>query len=183
MTKYLETLPARRVVNAAGKSEFHVGENGLCIVEELAARGCSVVTIARALGMGKDAFRSVRYRQPEVEEALERGRAIEHDSLVSNLRHAADGGNVVANIVLLKARHTYREGEPLEASASDESNARGARCLVGDGDSDGAGWLALQERSHPCAGPRIVCCGAPGHGRGAYVGWASARPRQRGCGR
>jgi len=125
MTKFVESLPARRVVNASGKSEYHVSETGLCVVEELAARGCSVVTIARALGMGKDAFRSIRNRQPEVDEALERGRAVEHDSLVSNLRRAADGGNVVANIFLLKARHAYREGEPLEAPIAADLSAGG----------------------------------------------------------
>ena len=106
-TEYLDNLPARRVVNDVGKSEYRVGAKGLKVVEELAARGCSVVTIAKALRMGRDGFRRVRDRQPEVLEALERGRAVEHDRLVGNLRLAADEGNVVANIFLLKARHDY----------------------------------------------------------------------------
>lgn len=111
-------LPARRVVNDFGKSEYVVTETGLKVVGDLAARGCSVVTIARALGMGRDAFRAVRGRQPEVEDALEQGRAVEHDALVGNLRAAADEGNIVANIFLLKARHQYREGEAIEANLS-----------------------------------------------------------------
>ncbi len=69
-TEYLDNLPARRVVNDVGKSEYRVGAKGLKIVEELSARGCSVVTIANALRMGRDAFRRCRDRQPEVLEAL-----------------------------------------------------------------------------------------------------------------
>lgn len=86
-------LPARRVVNDLGKSEYVVTDTGLKVVGDLAARGCSVVTIARVLGMGRDAFRAVRSRQPDVEDALEQGRAVEHDALVGNLRAAADEGS------------------------------------------------------------------------------------------
>lgn len=95
-------LPARRIVNDLGKGEYVVTDTGLKVVGDLAARGCSVMTIARALGMGRDAFRAVRGRQPEVKDALEQGRAVERDTLV---------GNIVANIFLLKACHQFRNGE------------------------------------------------------------------------
>lgn len=111
-------LPSRRVVNAEGKSEWRVGRRGLKIVEELAARGVAVPTIAKALRMGKETFRRVRDRQPEVQEALDRGRAIEHDRLVAKLHELAMDGNVTAVIFALKARHSYREGEPLEGGGS-----------------------------------------------------------------
>ncbi len=111
-------LPSRREVNKDGKSELVVGRRGLQIVEELAARGVAEATIAKALRMGKDGFRGVRRRQPEVQEALDRGRAIEHDRLVGKLFDTAMEGNVVAGIFLLKARHGYREGEPLEGGTS-----------------------------------------------------------------
>jgi len=89
-------LPSRRVVNAEGKSEWRVGRRGLKVVEELAARGVAVPTIAKALRMGKETFRRVRERQPEVQEALDRGRAIEHDRLVAKLHELAMDGNVTA---------------------------------------------------------------------------------------
>ena len=117
--------PARRVVNEDGKSIYRVEMRGLALVEELAARGCSVVTIARALGMSREAFNACRKRQPEVEETFERGRAVEHDALVSNLRQAAEEGNIVASIFLLKARHQYREGEALEANVNLSVNTGG----------------------------------------------------------
>ncbi|NIZ08633.1 hypothetical protein [Pseudooceanicola sp. HF7] len=121
-------LPARLVPPGSGelgRSHWHVTELGLAVVEEMAGRGCHVATIARALGMSKDAFKSCRDRQPEVDEAYHRGLAREHDQLVSNLRAAADDGNIVANIFLLKARHQYREGEALEANLNLSVNTGG----------------------------------------------------------
>ena len=123
-----EKLPARLVPpepGAGGRSHWRVTELGLALVEELAGRGVHVATIARALGMSKDAFRSCRDRQPEVDDAYHAGLAREHDALVGNLREAADEGNIVANIFLLKARHQYREGEALEANLSLSVNTGG----------------------------------------------------------
>lgn len=101
-----------------GRSSFKVGAKGLKIIEELTGRGCSLTTVARVLRMSRDTLREVRMRQPEVEEAYQRGLAIEHDALTSNLRTLADSGNVVANLFLLKSRHGYREGEPLEVNVA-----------------------------------------------------------------
>ena len=129
----LDDLPSRKVnpgPGGQGRSHYVVGARGIKIVEELSARGCHVTTIAKALRMGKDAFLACRQRQPEVEEAYQRGLGTEHDALVSNLRAAANTGNVVANIFLLKARHAYREGEPLEVNVS--VNAGGVLVVPAD---------------------------------------------------
>jgi hypothetical protein len=117
----VDDLPSRKVnpgPGGVGRSHFVVGARGIKIIEELAGRGCHLTTIARALRMSVDAFKACRARQPEVEEAYQRGLGTEHDALVSNLRTAANEGNVVANIFLLKARHAYREGEPLEINTT-----------------------------------------------------------------
>ena len=61
-----DKLPARLVPpepGAGGRSPWRVTELGLRLVEELAGRGVHVATIARALGMSKDAFRSCRDRR------------------------------------------------------------------------------------------------------------------------
>lgn len=116
-----DDLPSRKVnpgPGGSGRSHFVVGARGIKIIEELSARGCHLTTIARALRMSKDALQACRARQPEVEEAYQRGLATEHDALVSNLRTAANEGNVVANLFLLKARHGYREGVPLEINTT-----------------------------------------------------------------
>jgi hypothetical protein len=116
-----DDLPSRKVnpgPGGQGRSHFVVGARGIKIIEELSARGCHLTTIARALRMSKDALQACRARQPEVEEAYQRGLATEHDALVSNLRTAANEGNVVANLFLLKARHGYREGVPLEINTT-----------------------------------------------------------------
>lgn len=116
-----DNLPSRKVSpgrGGSGRSHYVVGARGIKIIEELSARGCHLTTIARALRMSKDALQACRVRQPEVEEAYQRGLAAEHDALVSNLRTAANEGNVVANLFLLKARHGYREGVPLEVNVA-----------------------------------------------------------------
>ncbi len=111
-------LPSRRVVNGLGKSEIIVTPTGLQIVEELAAKGCSVVTIAAALGVNKETFLHQRRRDPAVEEAFENGRAREHDRLVANLNTAAASGNVVASIFLLRARHGYQSSEGIDVNVN-----------------------------------------------------------------
>jgi hypothetical protein len=111
-------LPSRRIVNTLGKSEIVVTPTGLGIVEELAAKGCSVVTIAAAIGVNKETFLHIRRRDPAVEEAFENGRAKEHDRLVANLNTAAAGGNVVASIFLLRARHGYQSGEGIDVNVN-----------------------------------------------------------------
>jgi len=111
-------LPARRITNSLGKSEVVVTPTGLGIVEELAAKGCSVVTIAAALGVNKETFVHLRRRDPAVEEAFENGRAKEHDRLVANLNTAAASGNVVASIFLLRARHGYQSGEGIDVNVN-----------------------------------------------------------------
>ena len=129
----VDDLPSRKVnpgPGGQGRSHYVVGVRGIKIIEELSARGCHQTTIAKALRMSVDSFKACRARQPEVEEAYQRGLGTEHDALVSNLRKAANDGNVVANIFLLKARHAYREGEPLEVNVS--VNAGGVLVVPAD---------------------------------------------------
>lgn len=111
-------LPSRRIVNALGKSEIVVTPTGLALVEQLAERGCSVVTIAAALGVNKETFVHIRRRDPAVEDAFERGRGREHDRLVANLNTAAESGNVVASIFLLRARHGYQSAEGIDVNVN-----------------------------------------------------------------
>lgn len=113
-----DAIARRTSGGTPGGPFFVVGTRGLAMVEELAARGVSETTIAKALSMGKDAFRGAKRRDPAVQEALDRGRAIEHDRLVGKLFDTAMEGNVVAGIFLLKARHGYREGEPVEGGSN-----------------------------------------------------------------
>lgn len=74
--------------------------------------------MAKALRMGKDAFRAAKRRDPAVQDAIDRGRAVEHDKLVGVLHYLAMGGQYVPAIFLLKARHGYREGDAFEANVN-----------------------------------------------------------------
>jgi hypothetical protein len=101
--------PSRRVATVGGGApSYRVGRKGLKIIEELSARGVAEATIAKALRMGKDAFRAAKRRDPAVQEAIDRGRAVEHDRLVGVLHEQAMAGQYVPAMFLLKARHGYR---------------------------------------------------------------------------
>lgn len=116
-----DKLPARLVPplpGETGRSHWHISPLGVQMVEELAARGCHVTTIAAALGMSRDGWMSCRKRQLEVEEAYQRGVARECDALVGNLRTLADKGNIVANLFLLKTKHGFREGDNPELNVN-----------------------------------------------------------------
>jgi hypothetical protein len=95
-----------------GVGASFVTADQLPLIEEMAARGCNEITIARACGIRcNKAWQKAREAQPEVADALASGRAVEHDMLVSKLHTLAMGGNAIAAMFLLKCRHGYREGE------------------------------------------------------------------------
>ncbi len=80
------------------------------VCEEMAARGASLVSIAKALGTTDKPFTRWREDYPEIQEALDAGRAKEHDALVGTLLdQAVNHKNTTAAIFLLKARHGYNE--------------------------------------------------------------------------
>lgn len=92
-----------------------VNTPGLAIVERMAKRGRDNTSIAKALRMSGETFRNVRKRQPEVQEALDRGRAALSDELTDILLKQARKGITIAAIFLAKARCGWREGDAPEA--------------------------------------------------------------------
>lgn len=80
------------------------------IVEKLASKGLSEINIAKGLGVTGPVWLRWRKEYPELSEAWQRGRAVEHDALFSVLFEAATKSkNIVAAMFLLKTRHGYRE--------------------------------------------------------------------------
>lgn len=82
-------------------------------IETLTARGVSLRSIAAAVGLPLSALNRAKGRSAEIEEAIERGRAREHDDLVGALyRRAMDlscAQGAASAMFLLKCRHGYRE--------------------------------------------------------------------------
>lgn len=99
-----------------GRAHWGVTKTGLAIIRKMAANGCKLETIAGALGCSHDALEACRRRQPEVQEALDAGRAVMHDELVDILMQQARAGQFVPAIFLLKSRFGYREGAQLEVA-------------------------------------------------------------------
>src|SRR6266545_2483880 len=92
-----------------------VTEAGLEQIRRDSAAGLNNQTIAHRLGIDRWTLQMVRQRQPEVDEALQAGRALLEDELTDILLTHARQGNVIAAIFLAKARCGWREGVALES--------------------------------------------------------------------
>ncbi len=99
-----------------GRPHLVIGARGLKIVEEMAARGVVLDTIAKALRMSHDTLEQCRRRQPEVQAALDRGRGVLHDELVNLLVQQARAGQFVPAMFLLKTRFGYKEGTQVDVT-------------------------------------------------------------------
>jgi lambda repressor-like predicted transcriptional regulator len=81
----------------------------------LAAQGANMRGIAMQLGVCFGTLRKWLDTYPELEEAFANGREIERQQLHNFVFRAAENGNVIANIFLLKARHGYIEADKVPA--------------------------------------------------------------------
>jgi hypothetical protein len=86
---------------------------GLAAVEAAVVAGAGRATVAALLGISRMTLRELCDRQPEVGEALARGKAAEEQLLVGYLRRLAAKGYGAAAMFLLKTRHGYRETTPV----------------------------------------------------------------------
>lgn len=81
-------------------------------IEALAADGFSVIGVARRMGVNQEVLTRWFDEQPELKEAFNIGRENERHTLHNVLyRLATEGGDKIAAMFLLKARHGYREGD------------------------------------------------------------------------
>ena len=80
-------------------------------VRALSAEGHSTVGIAQQLGVGRKTLDKWRAEFPAIDEAYREGVEHERYTLHSGLAQKAREGNIVAAMFLLKARHSYVEGD------------------------------------------------------------------------
>ncbi|NVE95892.1 hypothetical protein [Altererythrobacter lutimaris] len=96
--------------NEDGNSR-RIGREGVSIIERMAREGMALATIAKRLRMSRTTLNEIRKRQPEVEEAIERGYSGMEDELVDLLmlraRNLEHPGGTTAAIFLLKSRRGY----------------------------------------------------------------------------
>ena len=95
----------------AGRTRRRLKPEEYGLVEKWSACGAAEKSIARELGMSPKTWIAIKKRDPKAVEALERGRAREHDALVGSLFKTAIERKgkeaVTAAIFLLKTRHGY----------------------------------------------------------------------------
>lgn len=82
------------------------------LVEEMASRGCSEVSIAKGIKMSPNTWNRIKKEDAKAAQALEAGRAVEHDALRSMLfEKAIQDKDVRAAEFLLRTRHGYKDQE------------------------------------------------------------------------
>ena len=106
-----ETNSGEIVVRNEGGNTRRIGRKGVALIETMASEGATNTTIAKRLKINRDTLLEIRKRQPEVEEALARGRGALEDELTDILLTKARKGETVAAIFLAKARCGWREGD------------------------------------------------------------------------
>lgn len=79
-----------------------------------ASEGSTLKGIARSLGVGDETLTIWMERHPKLRAAMDEGREMEHKVLFNSLFTAAEKGNIVAAMFLLKTRHGYVEGNQSE---------------------------------------------------------------------
>src|SRR5690606_26776943 len=106
-------------VNAedGGGTRYDLKPEGYVLIERMSRDGRDITSIAAALGISREGFRILRRRDPDAQEALDRGRAQLGDELHDILLEHARGGITVAAIFLAKARCGWREGEPMAGTS------------------------------------------------------------------
>ncbi len=97
-------------INGIGRPLKQPPKNAVEIIKNTASRGCTERTIASALGASFDTWQRWREDFPELKEAYDQARAVEHDQLVGVLFEKAMAGDSTAAMFLLKCRHNYRDG-------------------------------------------------------------------------
>lgn len=92
---------------------YMVTPEGVALIEKLASEGYSNARIASQLGIDRKTLTDIRKRQPEVQEAIDRGKAADEQVLTDELRRRAlaPGGSDAALFFYLKCKHGWREGD------------------------------------------------------------------------
>lgn len=97
-----------------GSLIYTITPAGIEVVDRMAREGQDVVSIAATLGISPDTFGVIRKRQPEVQQALDEGRAALGNELNDILLVKARKGETAAAIFLAKARCNWREVGPTD---------------------------------------------------------------------
>lgn len=98
----------------SGGTSYVIKPAGIEAVTRMAREGHDVVSIAATLGISPDTFKRICRRQPEVQEALDEGRATLGDEITDILLTKARKGETAAAIFLAKGRLGWREVGPTD---------------------------------------------------------------------
>lgn len=96
---------------ASGRPRKVAPPDAADVIRNACATGASKLGVCMALACSIDVLDRWMHEDPALAEALAHGRERERQTLHNTLFDAATGGNIVAAMFLLKARHGYVEGQ------------------------------------------------------------------------
>ncbi len=89
-------------------------DNAAELIRRGAENGATLEQMSKALGVSPHTLERWRKEHPEIEQAIQQGKKVEHDKLVGKLFELAMAGNVTCILFALKSRHNYSDqGVPL----------------------------------------------------------------------
>lgn len=108
-------MTAKKTGAVIGRPQKQPPANAEKTIRELSASGHAIIGIAHQLHTSVATFNRWLDENPVLKEAFDQGREKERFSLHNMLyRQAMNEGNATAAMFLLKARHSYREGDQSE---------------------------------------------------------------------
>jgi hypothetical protein len=88
------------------------------ILTRLASQGIRDDDLRRVCGISSDDWPTHKQQHPDIQDAIDAGRAKMHDSLVAVLYKNALKGQLVPALFLLKTQFSYRENDPVDNNNS-----------------------------------------------------------------
>lgn len=89
------------------------------LLEEMAFDDREQISMADALGIGRDTLRAITKRDPDADAAMARGHARRRESAIKLVRDRMEDGCVPSTFFYLKAMHNLRDiGQPVNNGAA-----------------------------------------------------------------
>lgn len=105
-------MTAEKTIGTRGRKIKQPPSECDAVIEEMAAKGYSLLGIAKRLQTSPDTLRRWFAENPQLQSALDAGREDERWTLHNVLfKQAVEKGNTTAAIFLLKSRHGYADND------------------------------------------------------------------------
>ena len=126
-----KTTPLVVQARTAGR-KLSITDEGMKVIEKLAANGVALGTIAKCIGMNGQTFYRLRRDNEEIASVVEVGRSALETEMVGLLVKAARKGSQIAAMFILKSMRGFKEGQAREIVNKTEINITMGKAMSQD---------------------------------------------------